>query len=213
MLAGVVAMTILFTTMYGGISLQLDKMWGLMKEMLDSPMPRFQILAGISLSGLVKSLLQVVIIMVFALVLGVQIFTDYSITESLVAIGGMLLFVILFAIGLMFVSSIISMKLESHEGAQAIITLLTLPLFFASNALYPISTLPTAIKAISYANPLTHFIVGMRYFSIGPEFYSFGTEYVYSVGDLVTSLVYLMAFDVLMFLLALRVFQRAKVVG
>ncbi len=213
MLAGVVAMTILFTTLYGGISIQIDKMFGLMKEMLASPMPRTHILAGITISGVFKSLLQVVIIMVFGLVLGVQVFTDYSATETLMAVGGILLFVLLFAVGLMFMSSIISMKMESHEGANAVITLLTLPLFFASNALYPIASLPTAIKAIAYANPMTHFIVGMRYFSIGPEFFSFGTEYVYTTNDLLVSLLYLAVFNVALFILALRVFQKAKVVG
>jgi ABC-2 type transport system permease protein len=212
MAAGVLSMTILFTCLYSGISLQFDKQFGLMKEMVASPLPRSHILLGISLSGVAKSLIQSVIIILFGFVLGVRFFEGFTIGQTLLSALGIMLFIVLFALGLLFLASTVAMKLESHEGLQGIITLLSLPLFFASNALYPIDSLPLAIKMMSYVNPLSYFINGLRYFSLGSNFYSFGTYYTYGTYDVLTSLAFLFAFDIVMFLLALRTIKKAKVV-
>jgi len=212
MAAGVIAMTILFTCLYSGISLQFDKYYGLMKEMVASPLPRSHILLGISLSGVTKSLIQAVIIIAFGLLLGVRFFEGFTIWSTLLAVLGIVLFIVLFAMGLLFLSIIIAMRIESHEGLQGVITLLSLPLFFASNALYPIDSLPLAIKLISYINPLSYFINGLRYFSLGSNFYSFGTSYTYSAYNLLTSLAFLLGFAIIMYLLALRTIKKAKVV-
>jgi ABC-2 type transport system permease protein len=212
MAAGVVSMTILFTCLYSGISLQFDKQFGLMKEIVASPLPRSHILLGISLSGVAKSLIQSAIIIVFGFILGVRFFAGFTIEQTLLSALGILLFVVLFALGLLFLASTIAMKLESHEGLQGIITLLSLPLFFASNALYPIDSLPLAIKLISYVNPLSYFITGMRYFSVGSNFYSFGTYYVYGVSDVLLSLAFLLGFDIVMALLAIGTIKKAAIV-
>jgi ABC-2 type transport system permease protein len=212
MAAGVLSMTILFTCLYSGISLQFDKQFGLMKEMVASPLPRSHILLGISLSGVAKSLIQSAIIIVFGFILGVRFFEGFAIGQTLLSIAGILLFIVLFALGLLFLASAIAMKLETHEGLQGIITLLSLPLFFASNALYPIDSLPLVIKMVSYVNPLSYFITGMRYFSVGSNFYSFGTYYAYGTYDVLTSLAFLLAFDIVMYLLAIRTIKKAKIV-
>jgi len=210
--AGILSMTVLFTCLYAGISLQLDKQFGLLKEMVASPMKRTHILLGLTLSGITKSLIQTVIIIVFGLILGVRFFAGFSTINIIGSIFGILLFVVLFAFGLMFLSSLIALKIQGHEGVQAVITLLTLPLFFASNALYPLSSLPLAIRIISYLNPLTYFINGIRYFSIGSDFYAFGTNYTYGINDVLLSLAFLVGFSVIMCLLALRAFKKVNVV-
>ena len=212
MAAGVLSMTILFTCLYSGISLQFDKQFGLMKEMVASPLPRSHILLGISLSGVAKSLIQSVIIIVFGFILGVRFFEGFTIGQTLLSVLGIVVFIVLFALGLLFLASAIAMKLETHESLQGVITLLSLPLFFASNALYPIDALPLAIKLISYGNPLSYLITGLRYFSVGSNFYSFGTYYVYGTNDVLTALVFLLVFDLVMFLVALRTIKKAKIV-
>jgi ABC-2 type transport system permease protein len=212
MAAGVISMTILFTCLYSGISLQFDKQFGLMKEMVASPLPRSHILLGLSLSGVAKSLIQAVIIVLFSFVLGVRFFEGFTIGQTLLSILGIVLFIVLFALGLLFLACAVAMKIESHEGLQGVITLLSLPLFFASNALYPINSLPLAIKLVSYCNPLSYFITGMRYFSLGSNFYSVGTYYAYGTSDVLTALAFLIIFDVVMFLFALRTIKKAKVV-
>jgi ABC-2 type transport system permease protein len=183
-----------------------------MKEIVASPLPRSHILLGVSLSGIAKSLIQSVIIILLGFVLGVRFFEGFTIEQTLFSVLGIVLFIVLFALGLLFLASTVAMKIESHEGLQGVITLLSLPLFFASNALYPIDSLPLAIKLVSYANPLSYLITGLRYFSLGSNFYSVGTYYAYGTYDVLTALAFLIAFDIVMFLLALRTIKKAKVV-
>ena len=207
MTAGVVGMTILFTCLYSGQNVQFDKQYGLMKEIVVSPMPRFQILLGVTLGGITKALIQVAIVILFGYVLGIQFFFGLTAMGTLAAIGGVLLFAVLFSVSLMFLSSAIAMKVKDHNVSQVIITLLTLPLFFASNALYPLESLPVALKVVAYLNPLTHFISGMRYFGISSNFYSFGIHYATSITDLLLSLVFLVGFSIVMFFVAVRAFD------
>jgi len=211
MAAGVIAMTTLFTSLFGGISLLFDKNWGLMREMLASPMPRTHIMLGISLSGMTKSFIQVAIIMAFGLFLGVQFFPGYSPARVVVSILGIFLFVGVFSLGFLLFSSTISMRLESPEGLQGIITLLTLPLFFVSNALYPIQAFPPLLQDLSIYNPLTHLVTGVRYFALGNEFFVVGTNYSYTPADILLSFAYLIAFAAVMYAIAHRTFQKAVV--
>jgi len=212
MAAGVVSLTILFTCLYSGITLQFDKEFGLMKEMVASPLPRSHILIGLSLSGVTKSLIQSIVIFLFGYVLGVRFFEGFTLASTVLSILGIFLFVVLLAFGLLFLSSMIALKLESHEGLQGVITLLSLPLFFASNALYPITSLPVVIRMASYVNPLSHFINGFRYFSLGSDFYAFGMHYIFSSYDILISLAFLIGFDVITYLLALRTIKKTKIV-
>lgn len=208
MTAGVVGMTILFTCLFSGQGIQFDKQYGLMKEIMVSPIPRSHILIGETLGGITKALIQATIVILFGYVLGVQFFFGLTWTNTLAAIGCVALFAILFSLGLMFLTSAIAMRVRDHNVSQAIITLLTLPLFFASNSLYPLNALPAALKAIAYLNPLTHFITGMRYFGINPEFYAFGIHYSTSLNELLLSIGFLSGFSVVMFILAIRAFNK-----
>jgi len=209
--AGVIALTTLFTSLFGGITLLFDKNWGLMREFLASPMPRNNIIIGIGLSGVTKSFIQVMVIMGFGLIIGVRFFPNYTLVQTAGAILGILLFVGIFSIGFLFLSSAISMSMETPEGLQAVITLLTLPLFFASNALYPIDAFPYPVKILSMFNPLTHLVSGIRYFAIGNDFFAIGTHYAYSTGDVLLSFSALMVFAVVMFAVAWWVVKKAVI--
>jgi ABC-2 type transport system permease protein len=211
MAAGVMALTTLFTSLFGGIGLLFDRLWGLMREILASPMPRSHVLFGISLSGMTKSFIQVLIIMGFGLLIGVRFFSGYSPLQVLVSILGILLFVGIFSLGFLFMSSTISMRMESPESLQAVITLLSLPLFFVSNALYPVQAFPPFLQAAAMLNPLTYAVTGIRYFAIGPDFYALGGHYVYTLMDLGLALLALVIFALAMFALAWRTFERAVV--
>jgi len=211
MAAGVMALTTLFTSLFGGISLLFDKLWGLLREILASPAPRSHVLLGISLSGMTKSFIQVVIIMLFGLLIGVKFFTGSSLLQVVVSVAGILLFVGVFSLGFLFLSSTISLLMESPEGLQAVITLLSLPLFFVSNALYPAESFPPFLQAATAANPLTYLVTGIRFFAIGPDFYALGHHYVYTAGDVIGSFFALALFALVMFLIALRTFGRAAV--
>ena len=159
--AGVIAMTTLFTSLFGGTVLLFDKNWGLMRETLSSPLPRIHIIIGIGLSAMTKSFIQATVIMVFGLLLGVQFFEGYTVTQILVSLIGIMLFVGTFSLGFLFLSAAIAITMESPEGMQAVITLLTMPFFFTSNALYPANSFPPVLRALSTVNPLTHLVSGI----------------------------------------------------
>lgn len=211
MAAGVIAMTTLFTSLFGGIVILFDKNWGLLREIFASPLPRNHIIFGIALSGMTKSFIQAVIILVFAIIIGARFFVGYTIAQTLLSIAGILLFVGAFALGFLFLSAAISVSLESPEGLYGIITLLTMPIFFASNALYPVSAFPPFLEAISLVNPLTYLVTGIRYFAIGGNFQAIGIHYTATPGDIAFAFLFLVLFGVSMFAIAWWRFGKASV--
>lgn len=211
MSAGVIAMTTLFTSLFGGMTLLFDKNWGLLREVMASPLPRDHIIFGIALSGMTKSFIQSIIIMVFGIFIGAEFFMGYDPLSVICSILGILLFVGIFSLGFLFLSAAIAISLESPEGMQGIMTLLTMPIFFASNALYPVNAFPPALQAVSMGNPLTHLVNGIRYFAIGNDFQAIGILYSTTITDLLVSLSVLIVFALVMFGLAWWRFQKAVV--
>lgn len=211
MAAGVIAMTTLFTSLFGGIVILFDKNWGLMREILASPMDRNHIIFGIGLSGVAKSFIQAIIIMVFGVLIGAAFFTGETPVQIVISVLGILAFVGMFAIGFLFLSAAIAISMESPEGLQGVITLMTMPIFFASNALYPIDSFPEFLKILSIYNPMTLLITGIRYFAIGPDFFALGRHYLFTPADILVSFLGLTVFAGLMFLLAYWRFRNAVV--
>jgi ABC-2 type transport system permease protein len=211
MAAGIIAMTTLFTSLFGGIVILFDKNWGLMREILASPMNRNHIIFGIGLSGVTKSFIQAIVIMVFGILIGAAFFAGFSAIQVIIGILGILAFVGMFALGFLFLSAAIAISMESPEGLQGVTTLLTMPIFFASNALYPIDSFPEVLKIIAVFNPMTMLVTGIRYFTIGPEFMAMGKYYHYTPSVVILSYLGLVIFTVLMFMLALWRFKKAVV--
>lgn len=209
--AGIIAMTTLFTSLFGGIVILFDKNWGLMREILASPMDRNHIIFGIGLSGVTKSFIQAIIIMGFGILIGTSFFAGYNPVQTFVAVAGILAFVAMFALGFLFLSAAIAISMESPEGLQGVITLLTMPIFFASNALYPVDTFPEILKILSVYNPMTLLITGIRYFAIGPDFMALGKHYLYTPADIAWAFGGLVIFSVIMFGFAFWRFQKAVV--
>ena len=209
--AGVIAMTTLFTSLFGGTVLLFDKNWGLMRETLSSPLPRIDVIIGIGLSAMTKSFIQAAVIMGFGLLLGVEFFRGYSLIQILYSLLGIMAFVGTFSLGFLFLSAAIAITMESPEGMQAVITLLTMPFFFTSNALYPVNSFPPVLRALSTINPLTHLVSGIRYFAIGSDFSAIGIRYTYTQGEILVSYIALLAFAGIMFFIARWRFSKVTV--
>jgi len=211
MAAGIIAMTTLFTCLFGGMIILFDKNWGLMREIMASPMPRDHVIIGIGLSGMTKSFIQAIIIMVFGILIGAGFFVGFSAVQIAIAVLGILVFVGVFALGFLFLSAGIAISMETPEGMQGIMTLLTMPIFFASNALYPLNAFPEFLKVISTYNPMTLLINGIRYFAIGDDFVAMGTHYVYTTNDILLSFGGLVVFALIMYVFACWRFNKAVV--
>ncbi|MCX6694448.1 MAG: ABC transporter permease [Methanomicrobiales archaeon] len=211
MAAGVIGMTSLFVSFYGGIVILFDRNWGLMREIMASPIPRGDIIAGIGLSVVAKSILQATLILIFGLLLGAGFFPGTTPLTGIAAYLGVMLFVAVFSFGFLCLSAAISITLESPEGLQGVITLLTMPIFFLSNALYPVDAFPPVLQALSVINPLTHLVNGIRFFAIGEDFFAVGETYHLTAIDTATSLLVLVLFAALMYGIARWRFAVARV--
>lgn len=152
---GIIAMSILFTSIFSGIEIIWDRQFGFLKETMVAPVSRFEIMFGRTLGGATVALIQGTIVFLLTLIVG---FRPSSI--SMLPLG----FVFAFLIAVLFTSlgTAIASKLEDMQGFQLIMNFLVMPVFFLSGALYPLNGLPKAMEIITRIDPLTYGIDGLR---------------------------------------------------
>lgn len=211
MCPGMIAATILFTNLYGGFSVLFDKNWGILREILASPMPRRDLIIGICLSAVTKSLIQTVIIIILGMILGISAFAGQSPIGILISMVGIMLFIAAFSAAVLCVSIYVAFATTSPEGYQGITTILSMPLFFASNALYPVDGLPPVIQQVALLNPLTHLTNGLRFFIIGDHFTALGLVFSFSSGEILLSFLYLTGLVLVTFWMTLRKINQAVI--
>jgi ABC-2 type transport system permease protein len=158
---GIIGQTLLFTSMFMGISVIWDKEFGFMKEILVSPISRFTIFMGKMFGDSTAALLQGIIVFTFGFILGIP----FDPLTLFVALPIMLLI----TFGLVSVGLIIASFMGSLENFGAVQTFINLPLFFLSGALFPVSGLgtPEWLRIASTFNPLTYGIDGLRTVILG----------------------------------------------
>ncbi len=156
MAPGILAQSVLFIAIFYGIAIIWERDLGIVHKFLASPTPRAALVLGKALSAGVRALSQAVIIYVLAWLLGV------AINWSLPALAGVLLVVLLSAGFFSTFSLIIACLVKTRERFMGIGQVLTMPLFFASNAIYPISIMPPWLQVISHVNPLTYEVDALR---------------------------------------------------
>jgi len=209
--AGIIAMDVLFSSLFGGTSLMFDKKYSLLRETLASPVPRYHIILGVGLSGVTKAFIQTAMIIGFGKLIGMDFFLGYTLPETLIAITGIFLLVGIFTLGFLFLSGSIAITLENPEGMQSILTLLSMPLFFVSNALYPVDAFPVVLRFLSMFNPLTLLADGIRYFALGNNFSVMGIHYMYTPADMIISFLGLLFFALTMLATSLWRFNKVDV--
>ncbi len=156
LIPGMVAMSVLFTSIFSGIQIIWDKQFGFLKETLVAPVSRLEIMFGQTLGGATTAFVQGVIILVLSLFVGLQI---ASVPGFLIAFGFMALIGIAFtAFGIAIAS-----RMEDMTGFQLIMNFIVFPIFGLSGALFPISSLPAWIAPITLIDPLTYGVEGIRY--------------------------------------------------
>ncbi len=209
--AGIIAMDVLFSSLFGGTSLMFDKKYSLLRETLASPVPRYHIILGVGLSGVTKAFIQTSMIIGFGKLIGMDFFLGYTLPETLIALIGIFLLVGIFTLGFLFLSGSIAITLENPEGMQSILTLLSMPLFFVSNALYPVDAFPAVLRFLSRFNPLTLLADGIRYFALGDNFSVMGIHYMYTSADIAISFLGLLFFALTMLATSLWRFNKVDV--
>jgi ABC-2 type transport system permease protein len=153
---GVLAQSVLFIGIFYGIAVIWERDLGIVHKLLVSPAPRVALVLGKALSGGVRGLSQGVAVYLLAWLLGVRINWQPA------ALAGVALAILLGAATFSTFSLIIACIVRTRERFMGIGQVLTMPLFFASNAVYPISVMPEWLKVVAHINPLTYEVDAMR---------------------------------------------------
>ncbi|MGD6808301.1 MAG: ABC transporter permease [Candidatus Bathyarchaeia archaeon] len=193
---GIIGQTLLFTSMFMGISVIWDKEFGFMKEILVAPISRFSIFLGKMLGDSTAAMLQGVIVFAFGFILGIP----FNPVTLLAALPVMLLI----TFGLVSIGLIIASFIGSLENFGAIQTFINLPLFFLSGALFPTTgpDVPTWMQIASAFNPLTYGVDALRTVILG----SVWTP----IQPLAVNLAVLGIFDIVMIGIGTWAFSRMK---
>jgi ABC-2 type transport system permease protein len=141
---------------FTGIAIIWERDLGVIHKFLASPTPRAAIVLGKALASGLRSLPQAVIIYLLALILGVHL------NWNPLALIGVVIIVMLGAACFSTFSVLIACTLRSRERVMGIGQVLTMPLFFASNAIYPIVFMPPWLRVIAQVNPLTYEVDALR---------------------------------------------------
>lgn len=160
MAPGILAQSVLFVAIFYGISSIWERDLGIVHRYLASPAPRVALVLGKALSAGVRSLSQAVVVYALALVLGIHL------SFAPLHIAGMIVFISLGAALFCTFSLIMACLVKTRERFMGIGQALTMPIFFASNAIYPISLMPAWLRTISRLNPLTYEVDALRGFML-----------------------------------------------
>lgn len=167
---GIIAMSVLFTSIFTGIEIIWDRQFGFLKETLVAPVSRFEIMFGRTLGGATVGAIQGIIVFVLTLFVGFR-----PVNIFMLPLG--LLFI--FLIGILFTSlgTAIASKLEDMQGFQLIMNFLIMPIFFLSGALFPLTGLPSVMEIITKIDPLTYGVDGLRGSLIGVSNFSLSMDF------------------------------------
>jgi ABC-2 type transport system permease protein len=153
---GILAQSVLFVAIFNGISVIWERDLGIVHKFLASPTPRTALVLGKALASGVRALTQAVIVYAVAMALGVPL------VWTAPALLGVVALVLLGAALFSTFSLIIACIVKTRERFMGIGQVLTMPLFFASNAIYPTDIMPPWLKVIAHANPLSYVVDGLR---------------------------------------------------
>jgi len=151
---GIVAISVLFSSMFAGVSVLWDKEFGFLQEVFVAPVKRVTIVVGRALGGSTTALIQGAVIIAISSAFGVRM----SAPGLLLA----MLFMLLIAFAAVSFGLIIASQMSDIHGFQLVMNLLVMPLIFFSTAFYPISGLPEWMRTMVLINPLTYGVDGIR---------------------------------------------------
>ncbi len=151
---GVIAMSILFTAVFGGIEIIWDRQFGFLKETMVAPVGRLTIMIGRTLGGATISFLQGALVLLLAVIFG------FRFDPTLIPLAALFMFLI--ALLFSAFGTALGSILEDMQGFPLVMNFLMMPLFFLSGALFPLEGLPKGLAIVTRLDPLTYGIDGLR---------------------------------------------------
>jgi len=155
MAPGVIILTAIFTSIFGGVNTLWDRRYGFMNKALTAPVSRSSIAIGKMLAISLIAAIQSSLILGIALAIGVS-FPNPWMIAPIMAI------VVLFSLGFSGISVVIAATAKSQETFWGVINFLGMPLFMLSPALFPLELLPDWLAAAARLNPVTYTVLLVR---------------------------------------------------
>ncbi|MFF8732743.1 ABC transporter permease [Streptomyces sp. NPDC015171] len=158
---GIIAQSAMFIAIFYGIQIIWERDAGILNKLLVTPTPRSALITGKAFAAGVKSLIQAVVVIVIAALLGV------ALTWNPLKLLGVAAAVVLASVFFSCLSMTIAGIVLSRDRLMGIGQAITMPLFFGSNALYPVSVMPGWLQAVSKVNPLSYQVDALRGLLLG----------------------------------------------
>ncbi|HEY8982347.1 MAG TPA: ABC transporter permease [Streptomyces sp.] len=158
---GIIAQSAMFIAIFYGIQIIWERDAGVLNKLLVTPTPRAALITGKAFAAGVKSVIQAVVVIVIAALLGV------ALTWNPLKLLGVLAVVVLGSAFFSCLSMTIAGIVLSRDRLMGIGQAITMPLFFGSNALYPVSVMPGWLQAVSRFNPLSYEVNALRGLLLG----------------------------------------------
>ena len=188
---GVMIQTTTFVSIFYGLMMIWERDSGILKKLLVTPASRYSMVIGRSMSSGVRAIFQALIIIPIALVIGVRFQPNPAYI--------LLAFIIIFISsgGFAAISILVASFMKTRERFMGVGQAIIMPLFFASNALYPIQLMPPTLREISLINPLSYVVDAVR-----------GLLITGDTSGLLLDIAAIAIFDAVMFVLASISFRR-----
>jgi ABC-2 type transport system permease protein len=164
MAVGMVSMIVMTTTMFSGMSIVWDRRLGFLDKVVSTPVSRAAIIFAKVLNATLRAVFQATVILALAYLLGLQLSSTFTLLNLL----GVYAAIFLLGVGLASVFIAFSLRSTRMERPMQIISLITMPLMFASNTFFPLSLMPDWIQAVAKVNPLTYLTDAVRQLTILP---------------------------------------------
>ena len=161
MYPGILAMTVLMTSVMSGVSIVWDREFGFLKEVLVSPLNRSGVIAGKAIGAATIAIIQGVIMLVLAPILNVPI--------DLGTVLALLPLLLILSLCLSGLGLLIGARMRSQQGFQILMQLVIFPMMFLSGIFFPISGVATWLEVLSKLNPVTYGIDAIRQVFLGTE--------------------------------------------
>ena len=161
MYPGILAMTVLMTSVMSGVSIVWDREFGFLKEVLVSPLNRSGVLVGKAVGAATIAIIQGAIMLVLAPFLDVPI--------DLGTVLALLPLLLILSLSLSGLGLLIGARMRSQQGFQILMQLLIFPMMFLSGIFFPVSGVATWLEVLSKINPVTYGIDAIRQVFLGTE--------------------------------------------
>lgn len=159
MYPGIIAMTVLMNSVMSGLSVVWDREFGFLKEILVAPLGRSGIVMGKALGGAAVAIMQGIIMLVLAPVLGVSL--SFLMVIKLIPV------LLIISVSLSGLGILVASRMRSQQGFQIIVQIIIMPLIFLSGVFFPVNNVPGWLEVVSKLNPLTYGVDAIRQLFLG----------------------------------------------